>query len=297
METSCPGFEILETGGISCDLKENILHMHNDLRNSIASGSVEGQPPASNMRELYWDDELAEGAQKWANHCTFAHNSEEDRRVERFRRVGQNIGITRSRSLHPSDKKDFARQIQKWFDENIYFHFNPINPKDVQNSGHYTQLAWANTYLVGCGFTRYRDQNVTYRLYVCNYGSAGNTFASLPYNKGNLNCPEGFSPSVNYPALCSKNNREDLICEDSDDKSINSASSSLPPSMETRKSLPEDLGYFEKDEKDDSAVEDRRLLNAIVAAPEDRGSRDGVYVKDLRVDTMYNIFYYWRSRD
>lgn len=67
--------------------------------------------------------------------------------------------------------------------------------------------------------------------------------------------------------------------------------------METRKSLPEDLGYFEKDEKDDSAVEDRRLLNAIVAAPEDRGSRDGVYVKDLRVDTMYNIFYYWRSRD
>ena len=34
---------------------------------------------------------------------------------------------------------------------------------------------WANTYMVGCGYTYYNDDKRGYsKLYVCNYGPGGN---------------------------------------------------------------------------------------------------------------------------
>ena len=37
------------------------------------------------------------------------------------------------------------------------------------------QLVWANTYMVGCGYTYYNDDKRGYsKLYVCNYGPGGN---------------------------------------------------------------------------------------------------------------------------
>lgn len=40
----------------------------------MATGNVLGQPSAENMREIVWDDELAEKAQEWANNCQFRHD-------------------------------------------------------------------------------------------------------------------------------------------------------------------------------------------------------------------------------
>ncbi|CAD6202683.1 GSCOCG00009715001-RA-CDS [Cotesia congregata] len=290
MKTYCPGVEVLETGGISCELKDEILKKHNELRNSIASGLVDGQPPAENMRELYWDEELAKGAQEWANHCTFAHNPAEARRIGRFKIVGQNIGITRSHLKKPPTKKDFAKQIKKWFDENEFFNFNPINPTDIANAGHYTQLAWANTYLVGCGFTRYLSEGVTYRLYVCNYAVGGNYLKTLPYIKGVHNCPEEFPPSATYPALCATEGLSESTCDADEDKSVNSPISSLPPQVNSRKSLVDEMEYSAYDNE-----ENRQAFGSKDIEPTDLGS-ERVYVRDLHVDAMYNIFYYLKSR-
>ena len=45
------------------------------------------QPPASNMLELSWDQELAAVAQRLADQCVFSHDCAECRSVARFRSV------------------------------------------------------------------------------------------------------------------------------------------------------------------------------------------------------------------
>ena len=78
--------------------------------------------------------------------------------------------------------------------------------------GHFTQLAWAQTWRIGCGKITYISKNhlqnneVTgQQLYICNYGVAGNFIRSEMYQKGDpcSQCPAGTSCSSEYPGLCS----------------------------------------------------------------------------------------------
>ena len=78
--------------------------------------------------------------------------------------------------------------------------------------GHFTQLAWAQTWRIGCGKITYISKNhlqnneVTgQQLYICNYGVAGNFIRSEMYQKGEpcSQCPAGTSCSSEYPGLCS----------------------------------------------------------------------------------------------
>ena len=50
--------------------KDEIVNTHNELRGKVANGEeplgVDGsQPQASNMRTMYWNDQLAEIAQRY----------------------------------------------------------------------------------------------------------------------------------------------------------------------------------------------------------------------------------------
>ena len=53
--------------------KDAIVQKHNELRAKVAKGEETlgqhgtGQPKASNMRQLVWNDELAEIAQRYSN--------------------------------------------------------------------------------------------------------------------------------------------------------------------------------------------------------------------------------------
>lgn len=60
--------------GITEADKHEILEAHNRLRSQVAQGQVPGQPGAQNMREMHWDEELAQRAQQWANECYFEHD-------------------------------------------------------------------------------------------------------------------------------------------------------------------------------------------------------------------------------
>lgn len=41
----------------------------------IAKGEEPGQPPAADMMEVVWDEEMEEIAQRWTDQCAFGHDS------------------------------------------------------------------------------------------------------------------------------------------------------------------------------------------------------------------------------
>ncbi|XP_034829894.1 venom allergen 3-like [Maniola hyperantus] len=199
------GKQMLRTGGLTTYEKQAIVDAHNRLRQSVALGQVSSQPPAANMMEMVWDDELAATAQRWADQCTPAHDRASQRDVGRFP-VGQNLAATwttRPPSGAVDSQPDFMKQINAWFDEVRIFGFKPIS--GGHGTGHYSQLVWGETSQVGCGYTFYYDPSRGYtKLYVCNYGPGGNVIGSNPYEKGRPSCGAyGLADSRKYSGLCS----------------------------------------------------------------------------------------------
>ena len=88
------------------------LDQHNRLRSLVARGGTQ-QPPAADMRELEWDEELARVAQARADSCEWGHECRDCRRVARFR-VGQNIFRARDTRLEPPE---WAHVIRSFFSE------------------------------------------------------------------------------------------------------------------------------------------------------------------------------------
>ncbi|KAL3177515.1 hypothetical protein MRX96_039082 [Rhipicephalus microplus] len=160
---------------------EEILRLHNAYRSRMALGMVLGFKPAENMQQLYWDDKLAEVAQAHADQCSEKRHAEHDKKqaraTERFSRVGQNVGW-RGESRNQSSAT-WSQRIKNWFDEHKNY-----PPEDIASfkifpgparTGHFTQLVWAETRYVGCGYTFYtlhEDKNAKkyQTTQVCNYG-------------------------------------------------------------------------------------------------------------------------------
>ncbi|KAI5644483.1 cysteine-rich secretory protein family domain-containing protein [Phthorimaea operculella] len=193
------------SGGLSAYEKQAIVDAHNRLRQQVALGMISSQPPAANMMEMVWDEELAATAQRWADQCTPAHDQASQREVGRWP-VGQNLAATwttRPPSSQEDNEPDFMKQINAWFDEVNIYYFRPIS--GGHGTGHYSQLVWGETSHVGCGFTYYYDTTRGYtKLYVCNYGPGGNVIGSNPYEKGSPACNAfGLSDSRKYSGLCS----------------------------------------------------------------------------------------------
>ncbi|XP_071449351.1 scoloptoxin SSD552-like [Hetaerina americana] len=197
------GKSFMSSGQLSCGDKQQILSMHNQMRQRVANGQVHGQPPAANMKEMVWDDELARIAQNWANQGRVSHNSP---RSSRFT-VGENIAATWTYG-HPSpsgSSPDFRKCISDWFAEVSYFPSSNVRQYQFSHStGHYSQLVWGDTYLVGCGYSYYVDPQKGYtKFYVCNYGPAGNIVGGQLYHSGAPSCSSfGLYPSGRYSGLC-----------------------------------------------------------------------------------------------
>ncbi|KAJ3665895.1 hypothetical protein Zmor_001359 [Zophobas morio] len=157
---------------VSAADRNTIVKMHNNLRTLISQGRVPGQPRGRNLKTMKWDDRLAKEAQRIANNCEFQHAKVHDSRFY----VGQNLGWTGS--SNKSKGTDWQGVIQRWFNEHKDFSY-PNRSRGV--TGHYTQVVWADSYLIGCGFTWYRKGFWYEKLYVCNYGPGGNYIGQPPY--------------------------------------------------------------------------------------------------------------------
>ncbi|XP_063242903.1 venom allergen 5-like [Bacillus rossius redtenbacheri] len=182
--------------GLNATERTALLDQHNALRSRVARGEESRgqpgpQPAASNMRTLVWDAELARLAQNWANQCVFRHNLCGGD-------VGQNLYTMTTTQRGPPD---LAAAVNSWYDEVTKFGRQQVSSYRFETStGHYTQVVWAETHLLGCGYIGYSDTRQHHTL-VCNYGPAGNVISRPVYQTGKT-CSACTTCNPRYPALC-----------------------------------------------------------------------------------------------
>jgi len=162
--------------------QDAVVDKHNELRQLVASGKQPGQPGAKGgkMPNLEWDDNLAELAQAWADQCIFEHDNHGStplRRLEGYGYIGQNIAMSTSSYFSPESTTDVTGFVQDWFNE-----VKDLNKKNVHKFdsatnkgvvGHYTQVVWANTTKIGCGWVQFHRQYYEKFLF-CDYYPGGN---------------------------------------------------------------------------------------------------------------------------
>ncbi|XP_064629170.1 serotriflin-like [Lineus longissimus] len=150
---------------------------------------------ATNMEKMYWDSELAMIAQKWADNCDYKHDSSDQRNIPKRMSVGQNI------AMDTYAKKDWKKPMAMWYGEIKDFTYGGSNV--FHKVGHFTQIVWAETPLIGCGYARCPANaqfSGPWNFYVCNYGPGGNLYdrISRPYKEG----PRGSDCMKSENGLC-----------------------------------------------------------------------------------------------
>ncbi|XP_062953751.1 cysteine-rich secretory protein 3-like [Cynocephalus volans] len=158
-------------------VQSEIVNKHNELRKAVS-------PSARNMLKMRWSSAAAANAQKWADNCKYEHSDSD------FRRTSLSCGENLFMSSHPTS---WSYAIQSWYDEYSDFAYG-VGPK-TSNAviGHYTQVVWYSSFLVGCGMAYCPNSSLKY-FYVCQYCPAGNdlTRISTPYKQGTqcASCPD-----------------------------------------------------------------------------------------------------------
>jgi pathogenesis-related protein 1 len=127
---------------------------------------------------LLWDEHLAATAQTWADQCVdggsgqlIGHNP--NRSVGYAFYVGENIYAS-SGAINPQDV------IDGWVSEQQHYHHatNTCDPGYV--CGHYTQVIWSTSVLLGCGISHCPNESFPNSV-VCDYGPGGNIIGVPPY--------------------------------------------------------------------------------------------------------------------
>ena len=143
------------------DLANSILSVHNQERAAV------GVPP------LVWSNDLASGAQTWAQNLAttgeFAHDP------NRPSGVGENIA-----GFNPSLGVSAPGEGQSlWVDEKKDYQGGVLTPENWYPTGHYTQMVWKDTKEVGCGTAG--GEGHPYSILVCRYSPSGNYMGQAPY--------------------------------------------------------------------------------------------------------------------
>ncbi|XP_059474625.1 cysteine-rich secretory protein 2-like [Neocloeon triangulifer] len=153
-----------------------IKRLHNLARKNT-------DPEAANMQYMYYHEGAAAVAQNWANACKrLVHNKPQ---VKGFKSCGQNLYVS-------SAKVPWEKAVKRWWEEVQDFTFGGSN--NFAATGHYSQMVWAKSNQVGCGYAKCSDRKGVFHNYVCNYCPAGNLrgFQNRPYEVGTLcdRCPD-----------------------------------------------------------------------------------------------------------
>ncbi|XP_066215616.1 peptidase inhibitor 16 isoform X2 [Saccopteryx leptura] len=165
-------------GALSDDERRVMVELHNLYRAHVS-------PPASDMLQMRWDEELAAFAKAYAQQCVWGHNKERGRRGENL------FAIT-------DEGMDVPLAVEEWHHEREHYNFSAATCDQGQMCGHYTQVVWAKTDRIGCGShfcEKLQGTDETdIHLLVCNYEPPGNVRGRRPYQEGTpcSQCPLGY---------------------------------------------------------------------------------------------------------
>ncbi|XP_016041372.1 peptidase inhibitor 16 isoform X2 [Erinaceus europaeus] len=165
-------------GALSDDEKRVMVELHNHYR-------AQANPPAANMLQMTWDEDLAAFAKAYAQQCVWGHNSQRGRR-------GENLFAITDQGL------DVPLAVEEWHHERKHYNLSNTTCEPDQMCGHYTQVVWAKTERIGCGThfcEKLKGVEVTdIQLLVCNYEPPGNVKGQKPYQEGTpcSQCPSGY---------------------------------------------------------------------------------------------------------
>jgi len=160
---------------LSQETKDYIVDFHNQERAMT-------RPPAANMLKMYWDDEIALMAQRWADACEYRDGLTHDkqRHIPGSFYLGQN---------NAAFTINFKVAFRHFSDEKFEYKYGVDYHHQMKNGrcgfmvGHYTQMVWAKSYKIGCAATNCGNESRT--AIVCNYGPSGNEIPfSQPYIAG-----------------------------------------------------------------------------------------------------------------
>jgi pathogenesis-related protein 1 len=162
-------------------------------------GGSSGEPPsltgivaaqnavraAHGVGPLVWDADLATVAQAWAETCTDTtapiglvdHNANRTASYDALAGgntyVGENIYGSSGTPTGPA-------AVSSWASEESHYHYDTNTCDSGQACGHYTQIVWATTTKVGCGY--HKCAGLTYGgTIVCDYAPGGNISGQKPY--------------------------------------------------------------------------------------------------------------------
>ncbi len=133
-------------------IAQEMLAAHNSYRAKV------GTPP------LAWSDKLAVMAQRWAT--TLIQRGTLEHQGGQF---GENLFEISGGHATPSSV------VSAWMSEEANYNHETNSCKG--RCGHYTQVIWRSTKLVGCGVARAGEREV----WVCDYDPPGNIVGERPY--------------------------------------------------------------------------------------------------------------------
>ena len=137
---------------------------HNQARASVKP------VPSTPLPSMSWDATVAATAQAWADQCNFTHNT-----------AGYGQNLYASAGGGPPTP---TAVVSSWVSEVSAYDYSANTCSGT--CGHYTQVVWRNSILLGCGIkscstnTPFGAQFPNWYIVVCNYSPAGNN-GSRPY--------------------------------------------------------------------------------------------------------------------
>jgi len=153
-----PVVPLITGSNVPRDQAQQALDFHNAKRRDV------GAPP------LQWSATLALNAQSWANHLASDSNCQLIHQKPSIH--GENLFWGRGLPYSALSAS------QDWYDEIKEYNYGVVTEANFHPTGHYTQLVWKNSTLVGMGQASCPDGGV---VITAEYDPHGNVIGQKPY--------------------------------------------------------------------------------------------------------------------
>jgi len=142
-----------------------VLQKHNEFRARLFSDAP-----------LSYSLELEQDAQTYANYLAKTGKFDHDPNNLKHK-YGENLYAFSKNAL-----PDYNDIVQKWYDEGKYYDLNSNHCQAGKLCGHYTQIVWKSTKLLGCASAQYKKGRFKNGyVTVCKYYPYGNIVGQRPY--------------------------------------------------------------------------------------------------------------------